>query len=106
MAVRRSEKDVIGLEQHAFLAVHHRHARLAADYLRHQAAVARIDVLNDDDRRAQLRGQPGKQKAQGVDAAGRGGDGDDLERAWLRIRMIQSGPRLRPPCITAARIFQ
>jgi len=92
VAVRRREKDVIWLELHAFFAVHHRHWRLAADHLRHEAAVARVDVLNDDDDRAQRRGQPGKQKAQGVDAAGRGGDGDDLESALWSLRMVQSGP--------------
>jgi len=106
VAVRRREKDVIGLELHAFFSVHHRHGRLAADHLRHQAAVARVDVLDDDDDRAQLRRQPGKQTAQGVDPAGGGGDGDDLESTLWAIRMIQSGPRLRPPCISAARIFQ
>ena len=68
--------------------------------------MARVDVLDDDDDRAQLRGQPGEEKAQGVDATGRGGDGDDLESALLSLRMVQSGPRLRPPSISAARIFQ
>src|SRR6266480_842995 len=68
--------------------------------------MARVDMLDDDDDRAQLRGQPGEEKAQGVDATGRGCDGDDLESALWAIRVVQSGPRLRPPCISAARIFQ
>ena len=68
--------------------------------------MARVDVLDDDDDRAQIRGQLGKQTAKGVDPAGRGGDGDDLKSTLWAIRMVQSGPRLRPPCISAVRIFQ
>ena len=67
--------------------------------------MARIDVLDDDDDRAQVRGQTAQELSQRVDAAGRRGDGDDLKRGQS-IRKVQSGPRLRPPSISAARIFQ
>src|SRR2546430_6458012 len=42
----------------------------------------------------------------GADAAGRGRDGDDLEGGRRSAKWLQSGPRLRPPFISAARIFQ
>jgi len=43
---------------------------LAADDLGHQAAVPRVDVLDDDDGRAQDRRQVPEQDGQRVDASG------------------------------------
>jgi hypothetical protein len=60
-----------------------------ADDLRHQAAVTSVDVLDDDDDRAEPLRQLAEDAGQGVDAASRRRDGDDLERGWLSTRLFQ-----------------
>ena len=61
---------MIGVEQHPLLRVHHGETGVAADDLGHQAAVPRVDVLDDDDGRAQDRRQVPEQDGQRVDASG------------------------------------
>ena len=91
---------------YSVFGVRHWESGLAANDLRHQAAVARVDVLHDDDDRSELRGETTEKLAQGGHAAGRGGDGDDVKRGLGSKRDVQSGPRPRPPCVSAARSFQ
>ena len=90
----------------SFFGVHHWQPGLSPYDLRHQAAVARVDMLHDDDDRSELRGKATKNLAQGADAAGRGGDGDYVKGGFGSKQDVQSGLRPRPPCISATRSFQ
>jgi len=50
--------------------MHDRQPALASDDLRHEAPVARVDMLHNDDDRAERCGQLAENLGQGADAAG------------------------------------
>jgi len=104
--IRRREVDVVRQQLQPFFSVHDRKPGLPPDDLRHQAAVTGVEVLHDDDDRSKPSRQAAEELGQGGDAAGRGGNRDYVKRGFRSNREVQSGARPRPPCISAARIFQ
>ena len=77
--VRWREVHVVRLQLHTVLCVPDWEPALTPDDLRHQAAVARVDVLDDDDDRSEVGGQAAENLGQSYDAAGRGGDRNYVE---------------------------
>jgi hypothetical protein len=88
------------------LGVGDRHSRLPPYDLRHEAAMAGIHVLHHHDDCTEVGRQTAQKLRQRGDAAGGGGDGDNVEGRPGSMRVAQSGLRLRPPCISATRICQ
>ena len=62
--------------------------RAAAQDVRHQRAVAGVEMLHDDHRDREVGGQVAQDPAQGGEAAGRGGDHDDVESAVGRVPTV------------------
>src|SRR5207244_4784013 len=84
-----------------FGSLHHLEGSAPPENLGHQAAVARIEMLHDDDRRRKAGGRPFWEVIDGRVATGRRGEGDHIElRAWkVRGGCRRSGSlRLRRGC--------
>ena len=92
--VRRDHVDVAGLDPHAFLGLHHGQRGLHGEQRHQRALVVGREVLDEDDGEV-LRVAAGAQDlGERLEAAGRGADADDRERAAHPNRRDHSG-RLR-----------
>ena len=91
---------MVRLQLGSFFGMRDRKPGLSPDDLRHQAAVARVDVLDDDDDRSEPTRQLAEKLGQGADAARRGGDRDYVKGGFGSNRAVQPGPASRL-CICA-----
>src|SRR3989442_10650599 len=98
--VRGRQVHMVRLQLDAFFGMRDRKLGLSADDLRHQAAVERVDVLDDDDDRSEPPRQVAERLGQGADAARRGGDRDYVKGGFGSNRAVQPGPASRL-CICA-----
>ena len=100
VAIGRRDVDPARPDPVAFGGLHHLERRAPAENLGHQAAMARIEMLDDDDRRRKAGGQALQDMADGRDATGGRGQGDHVElRAGKvpgRLRRVDIPRLLRP----------
>ena len=87
VAVRRRDVNGARAQPIAILGLFDREAALSAQQLGHQAAMTRIEMLDDGDGRYKICGQARQDARQGTKAASGRGNRYDVE----------SGPGMRPP---------
>ncbi len=80
-----AEVDAVGLDRHAVFDGQHRQCRVFAQQRVHDALPFRVEVLEDDEGHPRRFRQVAQKALDGVQAAGRGADGDD-EKFPLRRR--------------------
>ena len=92
--VRRDHVDVPGLDPHAFLGLHHGQRGLDGEQRHQRALVVGREVLDEDDGDVLRLAAGAQDLGERLEAAGRGADADDRERAAHPSRRDHSG-RLR-----------
>ena len=89
---RRNDIDALALDRHSVSREQDRHRRMARKQIDHHAIVARVEVLHDDEGHAVGRRKRVQKLPAGVEASGRGADGDDR-----KLRAAARGDRALKP---------
>ena len=86
--VGRDDVDMIALDQYAVADLSDRHRGGAAQRLRQQAVVLRIEMLDENERHAGIGRQTGQELREGFQPSRRGSNTDDWKRRLLALRLL------------------
>lgn len=94
IAIRRDHIDVVALNLHPVLHLHHRHRRAALEQLHEDALVGRVEMLDDDKRQPAARWHMVEKQLQRLQPASRSTKAHDGKERVRRGRILR-GPRGR-----------